>query len=101
MISTKKVLKKPSDLGTLWCTGVTPVYEYKNNARTENVVGYRYNLVAIDADAESFGLKILGEKQLEVEEGHVEVALEGDEFALYCRDNKVQITAKATSIEAL
>ncbi len=62
----KKILMPMGTIGTLWCTGVRPVYEYEDGHRTNNVIGYKYAIVAVDLDAERVDVKILGEKQMDV-----------------------------------
>lgn len=97
----KKVLKNPSELGRAWLTGVREVYLYENGKRTDTVIGYKYRIVFIDADAETVDFKILGDKLMDDPEGHVEVELVNPEWVPYVMDNHVRIAAKATGIHAV
>ena len=43
---TEALLDAKRTLGTkLWVVNVTPIYEYRDHRRTENVLGYRYETV--------------------------------------------------------
>ena len=95
----KKVLKNPADMGRAWLTAVREVYLYENGNRTNTVIGYKYRIVFIDADAETVDFKILGEKLMEDPNGHVEVKLINPEWVPYVMNNRVQVAAKATGIQ--
>lgn len=98
MLNYKTIIKSPSELGELWCTGVVPAYEYVNGSKTDNIIGYKYNIVAIDCDAQAFSVKIAGEKQLDEIEGHVNVQLVNANFIIYSLNGRIGVSAKADKI---
>lgn len=101
MVSITKLMKKPDQIGRLWLTGVRPAYQYVNGTRTDVITGYRYDLVAIDMDAETFSVKIPGDQLMESPNGHVEVMLIHPEWIVYSMNNRVQVSAKAEGIKAV
>ena len=53
----------PRSLGSkLWLVDVAPVYEYKDNKRTENITGYRYTVAMPEKALEKINIKIEIEK---------------------------------------
>ncbi len=89
----------PKSLGTkLWLVDVAPVYEYKNNKRTENVSGYRYTVAMPEKNLDKISIKIEGKQQLEKPEGYAEVTFHGLEVFIYWMNGQPQIGAKATGI---
>lgn len=95
----KKILKPLNSIGSLWCTGVRPVYEYVDGHRTDRIIGYKYTIVAVDMDAERLDVKILGDKQLDVGSGHVTVKLDDPEWVIWTNDyHAVVVSARATGI---
>ena len=61
----------PKSLGNkLWLVDVVPVYEYKDNKRTENIIAYRYIVAMPEKNLDKINVKIEG-KQL-IEKTHLE-----------------------------
>ena len=77
---------------------VVPVYEYKDNQRTDKIVAYRYVTVLPEKSFEKIGVRIDGPRLIELPDGFVEVTFHGLELAAYETGGKVNITAKATGI---
>lgn len=101
-MNINKILINPNDIGTLWCTGVHPVYEYVDGRPTENLIGYRYSIVAIDMDAESFNVKIPGNQKIDVTSGHKVVKLVDPQWIVYKLDRRpIQVSCKATDIKVV
>ena len=74
----------PKSLGTkLWLVDVMPVYEYRNNRRTENVTGYRYVVAMPERNLDKISIKIEGKKQMEQPIGYAEVTFHGLEVFIY------------------
>ena len=89
----------PKSLGTkLWLVDVMPVYEYRNNRRTENVTGYRYVVAMPERNLDKISIKIEGKKQMEQPVGYAEVTFHGLEVFIYWMSGQPQIGAKATGI---
>ena len=90
----------PRSLGNkLWLVGITPVHEYKDNRRTDNVTGYRYTIAMPERGLEKIGVKIDGKKLLEApESGFVEVKFDNLELYFYWANGQPQIAARATGI---
>ena len=42
----------------LWLVDVVPAYEYKNNARTDTVLGYRYTVALPEKGLEKINVRI-------------------------------------------
>lgn len=97
----EKILKKPEELGTLWCNDVVPAYEYVNNMKTDKIVGYKYALIAPEQGMVSFYVKVLGEKRLEVSGNYVAVSLVNSEFVPYVNKGRVAFSAKAADIRVV
>ena len=77
---------------------VLPVYEYKDNTRTDNVVAHRYIVAVPEHGLEKIAVKIEGKKLLEKPEGFSEVIFEGLEISAYESHGIPQIRAKANGI---
>lgn len=89
----------PRSLGTkLWLVDVMPVYEYRNNKRTENISGYRYTVAMPEKNLDKINIKIEGKQQMEKPEGYAEVTFHGLEVFIYWMNGQPQIGAKATGI---
>jgi len=89
----------PESLGEkLWLTEVSAVYEYKDNRRTENIVGYRYTICLPDKQFEKLGVKVDGKKLLETPESYASVKFDGLEVFIYWLNGQPQVGAKATNI---
>lgn len=97
----EKILKSPSDLGRTWLTDVREVYMYDNGIKTNTVIGYKYRIVFIDADADTVDFKILGAKLMDKPSGHVEVLLVNPEWVPYVMNNRIQLSGRASGIQAV
>ena len=49
----------------LWLVDVVPAYEYKNNARTDTVLGYRYTIALPEKGLEKINVRIDGKQLME------------------------------------
>lgn len=56
------VIDAEKTFGDLFYIGSEPVYEYKNNRRTDKVIGYNYNL-ASSVQGDKITVKVLGDKR--------------------------------------
>ena len=89
----------PRSLGNkLWLVDVLPVYEYRNNRRTENVTGYRYVVAMPEKNLDKINIKIEGNQLIEKPIGYAEVVFTGLEVFIYWMNGQPQIGAKATGI---
>lgn len=89
----------PKSLGSkLWLVDVAPVYEYKDNRRTDNITGYRYTVAMPERGLDKINIKIDGNQLVEKPNGYVEVIFTGLELSLYMMNNQPQIKATATGI---
>jgi hypothetical protein len=60
----------PESLGKkLWLVDIAPVYEYKENRRTENITGYRYTVAMPERSLDKISIKIDGKQQVENRKG--------------------------------
>lgn len=86
-------------LGTkYWLTNIYPVNVYKNNKRTDEICGYRYMIVLPDKGLDKIGVKIDGERRMDVPENFVPVEFDGLELYMYWMDGKPQVGARAKDI---
>lgn len=89
----------PKSLGSaLWLVGVIPAYEYKNNARTDKIAGYRYSVAMPEKSLEKINVRIDGKQLMEAPDGYVEVRFTGLEVFIYFQNGQPQVGAKATGI---
>lgn len=89
----------PRSLGdSLLLVDVSPSYEYKNNNRTDTIIGYKYTVAMPDKGLDKIGVKIEGKKLMETPDSFVEVVFNGLELFLYMMNGQPQIGARATGI---
>ena len=68
----------PKSLGDkLWLVDVSPAYEYKDNKRTDTVLGYRYSVALPEKGLDKVDVRIDGQQQAEAPNGYVEVRFDG------------------------
>ena len=72
---------------------IVPVYEYRDNKRTDVVVAYRYIVALPELRLEKLGVKIKGRQLMEKPEGFAEVEFDGLEVSAYESQGHTQITA--------
>lgn len=89
----------PKSLGNkLWLVDVVPVYEYKDNQRTENITAYRYTVAMPEKNLDKISVKIEGKQLVEKPDGYAEVTFTGLEVFIYWLHGQPQIGAKAMGI---
>lgn len=89
----------PRSLGSkLWLVDITPTYEYKDNKRTDNVTGYRYEVALPEKNLDKIGIKIDGKQLIDKPDGYAEVSFSGLEVFIYWMTGQPQVGAKATGI---
>ena len=90
MINIRDLRIDPASLGAKkLLVDIVPVYEYKNNQRTDEVVAHRY-IVALP----ELRLEKIGDKP----DGFAEVEFTGLEVSAYEAQGHAQVTAKATGV---
>lgn len=98
MIITDLIID-PKSLGNkLWLVDVVPVYEYKDNKRTENITAYRYVVAMPEKNLDKINVKIEGKQLIEKPDGYAEVKFTGLEVIIYWLNGQPQVGAKATGI---
>ena len=99
MNNTEKLLKKPEELGVLWCVGVEPAYIYVNGKKTDKIGGYKYTILVPDLGMMQFKVKVAGAQRFEIDGNYVAVELLGSAFVPYVSSNgRVAFSAKAEDI---
>ena len=89
----------PKSLGNkLWLADVVPIYEYKDNKRTENIIAYRYVVAMPEKNLDKINVKIEGKQLIEKPDGYTEVKFTGLEVIIYWLNGQPQVGAKATGI---
>ena len=87
----------PRSLGEkLWLVDVSPAYEYKDNRRTDTVLGYRYAVAMPEQGLDKINVRIDGKQLLEAPDGYAEVRFDGLEVFIYWSQGQPQVGAKAT-----
>ena len=90
MINIRDLRIDPVSLGAKkLLVDIVPVYEYKNNQRTDEVVAHRYIVALPELRLEKIGVK---------PDGFAEVEFTGLEVSAYEAQGHTQITAKAIGI---
>lgn len=97
---TDLVIDPKGSLGNrLWLTEISEVREYKDNKRTENIVGHRYIVVLPDRNFEKIGIKIDGKRLLDMpENGYVDVNFTGLQMMIYWINGQPEVAARATGV---
>ena len=89
----------PRSLGNkLWLVDIAPVYEYKDNKRTDTITGHRYTIALPEHGLEKIAVKIDGKQLLEKPEGYSEVTFANLDVFIYWLNQQPQVGAKATGI---
>ena len=98
MLKITDLIIDPKSLGNkFWLTEVTPVYEYKDNRRTDAIICYRYTVCLPERGLEKINVKIDGKQLLESpESGYVEVSFQNLEVFIYWLNQQPQVGAKAS-----
>lgn len=85
---------------TQFLTSVRPYYAYTDGVKTKDVMGYRYTVVLPEKQFASLDVKIPGEQQIVLADGHY-IPVQFVDLALklyYDSNHRVQVTATATEI---
>lgn len=86
-------------VGQAMLVGVSPAYEYENGKRTDNVIGYKYEVVMPQRAYDKISVKISGDLQIELPENETPfVAFEGLSLIPYWTQQGYRISASANSI---
>lgn len=98
-MTLKDLIIDPKSLGRrFWLVDVVPVYEYKDNVRTDNITAYRYVVALPDKGLDKIGVKIEGSPLMEKPDGYAEVTFQGLEINVYMIGGQLNFAAKATGI---
>lgn len=84
----------------LLLVGIMPAYEYKDNKRTEHVIGYKYQLASPRLKFDKVNIKVEGKQLVEMPEtGYAEVVLtEPEIYGFTNPEGKLQFTGRAKGI---
>ena len=98
MLITELIID-PRSLGNkLWLVDITPVYEYKDNKRTDNITAYKYTVTMPEKNFDKIAIKIDGRQLVEKPEGYAAVTFTDLELFIYWLSGQPQVGARATSI---
>ena len=99
MLNIRDLRIDPASLGAKkLLVDIVPVYEYKNNQRTDAVVAFRYIVALPELRLEKIGVRIDGKQLMDKPDGFAEVEFSGLEVSAYEAQSHTQITAKATGV---
>ena len=99
MMKLTDLIVSPKSFGDkLWLVDVSPAYEYKDNKRTDTVLGYRYSVALPEKGLDKVDVRIDGQQQTEAPNGYVEVRFDGLEVFIYWSKGDYHVGAKATGI---
>lgn len=102
MINVRDLRIDPASLGTeMLLVEIVPVYEYRDNRRTDNCTAFRYTVTLPQLRYEKLGVKIDGKQLLDLNKGFVNVEFSDLEILLYEAQGHVQISAKASGISVV
>lgn len=74
----------PKSLGDkLWLVDVSPAYEYRDNRRTDTILGYRYAVAMPEKGLDKINVRIDGKRLMEAPDGYVEVHFDNLEVFIY------------------
>lgn len=81
---------------------INPVYEYANNQRTKNVIGYRYTVVLPSCNFAQLDVKIVGAQMIELKDRET-MSVKFDDLTVhpyvnYRNHNALAVTATAVGI---
>ena len=82
----------------LWLVAVSPAYEYKDNRRTDTILGYRYTVALPEKGLDKVDVRIDGQQQMDAPNGYVEVCFDGLEVFIYWSRGDYHVGAKAKGI---
>ena len=89
----------PRSLGSkLWLVEVSPAYEYRENRKTDTVLGYRYTVAMPEKGLDKISVRIDGKPLMETPDGYAEVHFDNLELFVYWSRGDYAIGAKATGI---
>lgn len=97
MIKLKNVVVDvPKTVGNvLLLTDVTPVYSYSNGIRTNEIIGYRYEVALPERHLDKLDVMIEGDKRIEAPQGNKPV--EFDSLVLFVGWGRTGYEVKATA----
>ena len=99
MINIRDLRIDPASLGAKkLLVDIVPVYEYKNNQRTDAVVAFRYIVALPELRLEKIGVRIDGKQLMDKPDSFAEVEFSGLEVSAYEAQGHTQVAAKATGI---
>ncbi len=80
---------------------IFPVYKYEDKKRTDEIIGYKYDVVLPDRKFQHLTVKILGEKKMEIGNSDVSVVFTDLSLSLYPRDfGSYGVSSTATDVKA-
>ena len=100
MLMNRLLDKAATSLGTMKYIGRKPIREYVDNQPTDNITGYRYELVLPEMGYAQIAVKVLGAAQLDEPAEPYDVTLKGLHIVPYTRGQSVELSFKADGIKA-
>ena len=89
----------PRSLGSkLWLVEVSPAYEYRENRKTDTVLGYRYTVAMPEKGLDKINVRIDGDKRMDAPDGYAEVRYDGLEVIINCTQWQPQVGYRDTGI---
>ena len=66
----------PRSLGSkLWLVEVSPAYEYRENRKTDTVLGYRYTVAMPEKGLDKINVRIDGDKRMDAPDGYADSSI--------------------------
>lgn len=89
----------PRSLGeNMLLVDIAPVYEYKDNRKTDKLIAHRYIIVLLDRGFEKISVKIEGKQLVPQPEDYVQVTFTELELYVYFSNGSPQVGARAKGI---
>ena len=74
----------------LWLVEVSPAYEYRENRKTDSVLGYRYTVAMPEKGLDKINVRIDGDKLMDAPDGYAEVSFRRLEVFIYWSQGQPQ-----------
>ena len=92
----------PKSFGSqMWLVNIEPAYAYRDNVRTNDIVGYRYVVALPEKGLEKVSVKIEGEQRIELPKMYAEVVFDGLEIFVYWANGQLVVGARAKDIHVV
>lgn len=85
----------------LLLTAIRPYYEYNGAKKSDNIIGYKYEIVMPERKFEKINVKIVGTQRIDFDETSscLPIILEGLQLKVYWMSGTYNLTATANNVK--